>query len=509
MSQAQIAEQIRRTQKVPLFIDGEFVDAAGDDWIELNNPATQEVIAQVPVTSSEELERAVASAKAAFRTWRDVPPPERARYLFRYQALLKEHQEEIATMLAEETGKTFADAMGDVWRGIEVVEFACGIPTLMMGETVVNVSRNIDTNSYMHPLGVCAGITPFNFPAMIPLWMFPLAVACGNTFVLKPSEQDPMTPIRLADLFVEAGFPKGVLQVIHGDKRQVDALLAHPDIKAVSFVGSVPVAQYVYRTATDNLKRVQALAGAKNHMVVMPDANKEHVISSLVGSSCGAAGQRCMAISVAVFVGEQTRDWVEDVKAALQQIRPGAPGDDKAAYGPLISCKSRDRVREIIQGAAAEGADVLLDGSRYPVEGYPEGNWVGPTLFDNVTTDMRIYKEEIFGPALCVMHVDSLEQAIELINASPYGNGTSIFTRSGAAARKFQYETEVGQVGINLPIPVPAPYFSFTGSKGSFYGDLHAYGKEAVRFYTQMKTVVGRWPEGDIDSGPNMTIHMK
>lgn len=509
MSQVQIAEQIRKSQKVPLFIGGEFVDSATQDWIELNNPATQEVIAQVPVTTGEEMERAIASAKAAFRSWRDVPPPERARYLFGYQALLKEHQEEIAKVLAEETGKTFADAMGDVWRGIEVVEFACGIPSFMMGETVENVSRNIDTSSYVYPLGVCAGITPFNFPAMIPLWMFPLAIACGNSFVLKPSEQDPLTPVRLAELFVEAGFPKGLLQVIHGDKRQVDALLEHPDIKAVSFVGSVPVAQHVYRTGTANLKRVQALAGAKNHMVVMPDANKEHVISSLVGSSCGAAGQRCMAISVAVFVGEQTREWVKDLKSALQEIRPGAPGDDKAAYGPLINCKSRDRVREIIQGAAQEGADVVLDGSEYTVDGYPEGNWIGPTLFDNVTAEMRIYKDEIFGPALGVMHVNSLDEAIELINANPYGNGTSIFTRSGAAARKFQHQTEVGQVGVNLPIPVPAPYFSFTGSKGSFYGDLHAYGKQAVRFYTETKTVISRWPESDIDDGPNMTIHMK
>lgn len=501
-------DRIRQSGQVPLFIDGAFVDSQTADWIELNNPATQEIIARVPVATEDEMQRAVTSAKAAYEQWREVPAAERARCLLRYQALLKEHQEAIATVLSEETGKTFADAKGDVWRGIEVVEHGCGMPTHMMGETVENVASNIDTHSYVHPIGVCAGITPFNFPAMIPLWMYPLAVACGNAFVLKPSEQDPLTPTMLTELFVEAGFPAELLQVIHGDKHQVDAILDHPDIKAVSFVGSVPVAQHVYRRGADNLKRVQAMAGAKNHMVVMPDADKDRVVSALTGASCGAAGQRCMAISVAVLVGENTRDWVDDIKTALAGIRPGAPGDDQAAYGPLINRKSCDRVREIIAGAAGEGADVLLDGSDCTVEGYPDGNWVGPTLFDNVTTDMRVYHEEIFGPALCVMHVDTLDEAIELINANPYGNGTSIFTKSGAAARKYQHETEVGQVGINLPIPVPAPCFSFTGSKNSFFGDLHAYGKQAVRFYTETKTVLSRWPEDDVPDGPNMTINM-
>ena len=508
MSDSQI-DRIRSAGTVPLFIDGEFVDSRTTDWIELSNPATQDVIAQVPVATDDEMTRAVASARAAFREWRDVPTIERVRYLFRYQALLKEHQQAIAAVLSEETGKTFADAMGDVWRGIEVVEHGCGMTTHMMGETTENVARNIDTHSYVHPIGVCAGITPFNFPAMIPLWMYPLAVACGNAFILKPSEQDPLTPTMLTELFAQAGFPKGLLQVLHGDKRQVDFLLDHPDVRAVSFVGSVPVAEHVYRRGTDNLKRVQAMAGAKNHMIVMPDADKAQVVSALVGSSCGAAGQRCMAISVAVLVGEATRDWVDDIEAALADIRPGAPGDDGAAYGPLINRKARDRVREIIRGAAAEGADVRLDGADCVVEGYPDGNWIGPTLFDNVTTGMRVYQEEIFGPALCVIHVDTLEEAIELVNANPYGNGTSIFTRSGAAARKYQHETEVGQVGINVPIPVPAPFFSFTGSKHSFFGDLHAYGKQAVRFYTETKTVLSRWPETDVPDGPNMTINMK
>src|SRR5699024_593600 len=448
-------DEVRSSGKVPQFIDGEFVHSDASDWIELNNPTNQELIARVPVATADETERAIASAKAAQREWRHVPVMERMRYMLKYQALLKDNQEAIARVLSEETGKTHGDARGDVWRGIEVVEHAASMPSLMMGETIQNVATNLDTQSFVHPLGVCAGITPFNFPAMIPLWMFPLAITCGNSFVLKPSEQDALTPMMLAELLVETGIPKNLLQVIHGDKRQVDTLLEHDDIKAVSFVGSVPVAEHVYRTGTDNLKRVQAFAGAKNHMVVMPDADKDNVISALCGSSCGAAGQRCMAISVAVFVGEATRDWVHEVKQAFAELRPGAPGDDGAHYGPQINRKAQERIRNIIATASGEGADELLDGSDCTVDGYPDGNWIGPTLFDNVTPEMTVYREEIFGPALCAIHVDTLDEAIELINNNPYGNGTSIFTRSGAAARKYTAETEVGQVGINLPTPVP------------------------------------------------------
>ncbi|MGL4895778.1 MAG: CoA-acylating methylmalonate-semialdehyde dehydrogenase, partial [Shewanella sp.] len=400
---------------------------------------------------------------------------------------LKEHHDELATILAHETGKTFEDAKGDVWRGIEVAEHACNIASLLMGETVENVARSIDTYSYTQPLGVCAGITPFNFPAMIPLWMFPLAIACGNTFILKPSEQDPMTPQRLVELFVEAGAPKGVLQLVHGDKTAVDILLADPAVKAISFVGSVAVGQYIYKTGTDNLKRVQAFAGAKNHCVIMPDANKQQVINNLVGASVGAAGQRCMAISVAVFVGA-AKEWIPELKEALAKVRPGLWNDKDAGYGPLISPAAKARVLKLIAQGKEEGAECLLDGSDFTVAGFESGNWVGPTMFTKVTTDMSIYKEEIFGPVLCCMESDSLEEAIELVNASPYGNGTSIFTASGAAARKYQHEIEVGQVGINVPIPVPLPFFSFTGWKGSFYGDQHAYGKQAVRFYTETKT---------------------
>lgn len=496
------------TKTVKLFIDGEFVESKATQMIPVTNPATQEVIAETPCATNEEMVAAVESAKAAFKTWREVPVPERARLMMRYQALLKEHHDELATILAEESGKTFEDAKGDVWRGIEVVEQAANVPSLMMGESAENVARGIDTYSYIQPLGVCVGITPFNFPAMIPLWMFPLAIACGNTFILKPSEQNPLTPTRLAELFAAAGAPKGVLQVVHGGKEQVDHLLNDKDVKAISFVGSVPVAQYIYRTGTDNLKRVQAFAGAKNHSVIMPDANKQTVINNLVGASVGAAGQRCMAISVAVFVGK-SQEWIDDLAVELAKVKPGVWTDKNAAYGPLVSPEAKQRVIDMIAKGKAEGADCLVDGTNCTVEGYPNGNWVGPTLFKNVTKEMSIYQQEIFGPVLCAMSVDTLDEALEIVNSNQYGNGTSIFTTNGAAARKYQHEVEVGQVGINIPIPVPLPFFSFTGWKNSFFGDLHAYGKQAIRFYSETKTITARWPESEIDNGPNMTIKLQ
>ena len=494
-------------ERLPLFIGGQFIEGESNETLPVTNPATQEVLTDLPFATPQEIERAVASATETFATWREVPTPERARLMLRYQDLLKKHQDDIARILSRETGKTFPDAQGDVWRGIEVVEHACNIASLMMGETVENVAGRIDSYSYTQPLGVCAGITPFNFPAMIPLWMFPMAIACGNTFILKPSEQDPMTPNRLTELFVEAGAPEGVLQVIHGGKEQVDALLTHPDIRAISFVGSVPVAQHVYRTGTHHLKRVQAMAGAKNHMVIMPDANKGQVINNLVGSACGAAGQRCMAISVAVFVGEAAR-WIPEVRDAMAELRPGPWDQASSAYGPQINPQARERILGFIAAGKEEGADCMLDGSDCAVEGYPDGNWVGPTLFSNVSTDMSIYREEIFGPVLLCAQSDNLDEAIGLINANPYGNGTSIFTSSGGAARKFQHEIEVGQVGINIPIPVPLPFFSFTGWKQSFFGDQHAYGKQAVKFYTETKTVTARWFDETPASGPNMTIRL-
>ncbi len=434
-----------------------------------NQPSKKNtVIAKLPCATEDEIEEAVSSAYEAFKSWKEVPVPERARLMLNYQHLLKTHHDEIATLLSSETGKIFADAKGDVWRGIEVVEQAANIASLMMGETVENVATDIDTYSILQPLGVCSGITPFNFPAMIPLWMFPLAIAAGNTFVLKPSDQVPLTSIRLAELFEQAGAPKGVLQIVHGQREQVDYLLTHPNIRTVSFVGSVPVARHIYQTGTHHLKRVQAFAGAKNHMVVMPDANKEQVINNLVGSSVGAAGQRCMAISVAVLV-DGAKEWVTDLKQAMAKIRPGAWDDETAGYGPLISQKAKDRVLRLIREGKEQGAICELDGSHCDVEGYPDGNWVGPTLFSGAKTDMSIYQEEIFGPVLICIEVDTLEEAIALVNANPYGNGTSIFTAGGAAARKYQHDVQVGQVGINVPIPVPLPFFSRSpGGGGAF-----------------------------------------
>jgi malonate-semialdehyde dehydrogenase (acetylating)/methylmalonate-semialdehyde dehydrogenase len=496
-------------KKIPLFLNGEFVESKTQQWGDVVNPATQETLAKVPFATKDEMEKAVTTAIEAQKTWREVAVPERARLMLRYQDLLKKHQDELATILARENGKTFADAQGDVWRGIEVVEHACNVASLLMGETVENVARGIDTYSYQQPIGVCAGITPFNFPAMIPLWMYPLAIACGNSFILKPSEQDPMTPTRLTELFVEAGAPKGVLQVLHGGKEQVDFLLTHPEVKAISFVGSVPVGQHVYKTGTQHLKRVQAFAGAKNHMIVMPDADKQQVINNLAGASCGAAGQRCMAISVAVLVGE-SQNWVPEIQAAMKTLKVGPWDDKEAMLGPIVSKKARDRVVSLIEQGAKEGAKLLLDGRDVKVPGFDKGNFVGPTLFDNVTAEMSIYREEIFGPVLLLVRAKDINEAIAFINKNPYGNGTSIFTSSGAAARKFQHEIEVGQVGINIPIPVPLPFFSFTGWKGSFYGDQHAYGKQAVKFYTRTKTITSRWfDETHVNQGVNTTIRLK
>ena len=495
-------------QQVPLFINGKFVASNSENRLKVHNPADNSVIAEVPNATADEIDQAVAAAKEAFKTWRQVPVVERARIMMTYQALLKEHQDEIAELLSQDTGKVLADARGELWRGIEVVEQAMNMPSLLMGETVENVARNIDTASYLQPLGVCVGITPFNFPAMIPLWMFPLAIAAGNTFVLKPSEQDPLTPVRLAELFSEAGCPEGVFNLVHGGKDQVEQLLTHPEVRAVSFVGSVPVGQQVYRTATAQMKRAQCLAGAKNHLVVMPDANKDQVINNLIGAGLGAAGQRCMAISVAVFVG-QAQEWIDDLAKTVADIRPGLWNDKDAGFGPVISPQAKTRIVELINQGKDEGANCLVDGTQVTVAGHDQGNWVGPTLFRDVTPRMSIYREEIFGPVLCCVCVDSLEEAIALINDNPYGNGTSIFTASGAAARQFRHEVEVGQVGINVPIPVPLPFFSFTGWKQSFYGDLHAYGKEAVRFYTQAKTVTTRWFADEATTGPNMTIRLQ
>ena len=492
---------------VQQLINGEFVDSKTSEWIDLTDPATQEVIAKVPQTTDDEINEAVAAAKEAFKTWRKTPITTRARIFLTYQALIREHMDELAELLTSEQGKTIADARGDVFRGLEVVEHAAGIANLQMGDFVENVATGVDTYSIWQPLGVCAGITPFNFPAMIPLWMFPMAIATGNTFILKPSEQDPMVTLRLVELAIEAGVPKGVLNVVHGGKPTVDAICDHPDIKAVSFVGSTNVGHHVYDRASKAGKRVQCMMGAKNHAVILPDANKEQTLNQLAGAAFGAAGQRCMALSVVVLVGE-AQQWIDDIKAKAEGLVVSAGKHDKD-LGPLISPQAKERVERLIQTGVDEGADLLLDGRGIVVEGYENGNFVGPTIFDKVTTDMQIYSQEIFGPVLCIMRADSFDEAIDIINANPNGNGTAIFTQSGAAAHKFQQDIDVGQVGINLPIPVPLPMFSFSGSRASKLGDLGPYGKQAVQFYTQTKTVTARWFDDEASKGKvNTTISM-
>ncbi|GBL58994.1 methylmalonate semialdehyde dehydrogenase [Pseudomonas citronellolis] len=494
---------------VKLFIDGKPVESTSSEWREVINPATQEVLARVPFATAEEVERAVASAKAAFKTWKKTPIGARARIFLKYQQLIRENMKELAAILTAEQGKTLPDAEGDVFRGLEVVEHAAAIGNLQLGELANNVAGGVDTFTLLQPLGVCAGITPFNFPAMIPLWMFPMAIATGNTFVLKPSEQDPMVTMRLVELAHEAGIPPGVLNVIHGGPDVVNAICDHPDIKAVSFVGSTRVGTHVYNRASLAGKRVQCMMGAKNHAVILPDANKDQSLNAIAGAAFGAAGQRCMALSVAILVGE-TNEWIPDLVAKARTLKVSGGTEAGTDVGPLVSCAALDRVSGLIERGILEGARLELDGRNPQVAGYQKGNFVAPTIFSGVSAQMSIYREEIFGPVLCVVSVKTLDEAIELINANPNGNGTAIFTRSGAAARHFKEEIDVGQVGVNVPIPVPVPLFSFTGSRGSKLGDLGPYGKQVVQFYTQTKTVTERWfDENEVGGAVNTTIHLK
>ncbi|MDR2852081.1 MAG: CoA-acylating methylmalonate-semialdehyde dehydrogenase [Burkholderiaceae bacterium] len=481
-----------RAATVKLLIDGQFVESRTHQWRDVVNPATQEVLARVPFATPEEVNAAVASAKEAFKTWRKAAIGVRARIFLKYQQLIREHMGELAALLTAEQGKTLPDAEGDVFRGLEVVEHAANIGTLQLGEWANNVASGVDTYSLLQPLGVCAGITPFNFPAMIPLWMFPMAIATGNTFVLKPSEQDPMVTMRLCELALEAGIPPGVLNVVHGGAEVVNALCDHADIQAISFVGSTRVGTHVYHRASLAGKRVQCMMGAKNHAIVMPDAHKEQSLNALAGAAFGAAGQRCMAVSVAVLVG-RAREWLPELVAKAKQLKVSAGVEKGADLGPLISRAAHERVLGLIGRGVQEGAKLALDGRKPTVPGYPDGNFVGPTILADVKPGMSVYQEEIFGPVLCVMQTDDLDEAIALINANPNGNGVAIFTQSGAAARKFQEDIDVGQVGINVPIPVPVPLFSFTGSRASKLGDLGPYGKQVVLFYTQTKTVTARW----------------
>lgn len=496
-------------QKVKLLIDGEWVESQTTEWHDIVNPATQQVLAKVPFATADEVDAAVSAAQRAFQTWKLTPIGARMRIMLKLQALIREHSKRIAVVLSAEQGKTIADAEGDIFRGLEVVEHACSIGTLQMGEFAENVAGGVDTYTLRQPIGVCAGITPFNFPAMIPLWMFPMAIACGNTFVLKPSEQDPLSTMLLVELAIEAGVPAGVLNVVHGGKDVVDGLCTHKDIKAVSFVGSTAVGTHVYDLAGKHGKRVQSMMGAKNHAVVLPDANREQALNALVGAGFGAAGQRCMATSVVVLVGA-AKQWLPDLKALAQKLKVNAGNEPGTDVGPVISKKAKARILELIESGVKEGAKLELDGRDIKVPGYEQGNFVGPTLFSGVTPAMQIYTQEIFGPVLVVLEVDTLDQAIALVNANPFGNGTGLFTQSGAAARKFQTEIDVGQVGINIPIPVPVPFFSFTGSRGSKLGDLGPYGKQVVQFYTQTKTVTARWFDDDsVNDGVNTTINLR
>jgi len=494
---------------VKLLIDGAFVESTSTEWRDVVNPATQTVLARVPFATVGEVDAAVAAAKEAFKTWRKTPIGTRARIFLKYQQLIRENMQELAAILTAEQGKTLPDAEGDVFRGLEVVEHAAAIGNLQLGELANNVASGVDTYTLLQPLGVCAGITPFNFPAMIPLWMFPMAIATGNTFVLKPSEQDPMVTMRLVELALEAGIPKGVLNVVHGGEEVVNAICDHADIKAVSFVGSTRVGTHVYQRATMAGKRAQCMMGAKNHAVVLPDANKEQTLNAMVGAAFGAAGQRCMAASTAVLVGD-AQAWIPDLVAKAKTLKVNAGAEGGTDVGPLISCAARDRVEALIASGIEQGAKLDLDGRQPKVAGYENGNFVAPTIFSGVKPGMRIYDEEIFGPVLVILAADSLEEAIDIVNANPNGNGTAVFTQSGAAARKFQEDIDVGQVGINLPIPVPVPLFSFTGSRASKLGDLGPYGKQVVMFYTQTKTVTQRWFDDDsLHAGVNTTISLK
>ncbi|MEZ5875489.1 MAG: CoA-acylating methylmalonate-semialdehyde dehydrogenase [Hyphomicrobiales bacterium] len=478
-------------------IDGRKVTSASKRRAPVFNPATGEQTAELPLSTTAEVNAAVEAAKAATESWGTTPPLKRVKPMFRFKELLERHADDIARMISSEHGKTHADALGELARGIDVVDFACGIPHLLKGEFSRNVGPEIDSWSDRQPLGVVAGITPFNFPAMVPMWMYPVAVACGNAFVLKPSERDPSTSMLVWDLFQEAGFPAGVLNVLHGDKEAVDAILDHPDIKAVSFVGSTPIAEYVYTKGAASGKRVQALGGAKNHMIVMPDADMDQAVDALMGAGFGSAGERCMAISVAVPVGEETADrLVEALAPKIRTMKVGPATDPDSEMGPVITADAKTRIESLIGQGVKEGADLVVDGRGLDLQGYERGYFLGGSLFDRVTKDMTIYKTEIFGPVLCVVRAGDFDEATDLVNSHEYGNGTAIFTRDGDVARAFASSIEVGMVGINVAIPVPVAYHSFGGWKRSLFGDHAVYGPEGVNFYTRLKTVTARWPTG-------------
>lgn len=479
------------------YINGRKVAGTSGRFGDVFNPATGELSARVPLASAAETATAVEAAAAAFPAWRDTPPLQRARVMFRFKELLEHRLDELAELVAAEHGKVLSDARGSVIRGLEVVEFACGVPHLLKGSFTENVGREVDSHSLRQPIGVCAGITPFNFPAMVPMWMFPLAIACGDSFILKVSEKVPSTALRLAELLSEAGLPDGILNVVNGDREAVDTLLTHPLVAAVSFVGSTPVAEHIHRTASEHGKRVQALGGAKNHMVVMPDADLEQAADALMGAAYGSAGERCMAISVAVAVGDQVADeLIRRLQPRVANLRVGPASDPAAEMGPLVTREHLQKVSSYVDLGVAEGAQLVVDGRALRVDGYEQGFFLGGCLFDRVTSEMRIYREEIFGPVLVLVRTPDFESALKLVNDHEYGNGTAIFTRDGDTARSFASRVQVGMVGINVPIPVPIAYHSFGGWKRSLFGDIHMHGTEGVNFFTRLKTITTRWPTG-------------
>jgi len=495
----------RAATTVPMWVDGGPQPASSARTGEVTNPATGRVTRKVAFCNAADVDAAVRSAQRAFPAWRDTPPLRRARVMQKFLQLLQANQKELARIVTDEHGKTLPDATGSVQRGIEVVEFACGIPHLLKGEHSENVGSGVDCHTVRQPLGVCAGITPFNFPVMVPLWMFPVAIACGNTFVLKPSEKVPSASMRMAELAKAAGLPDGVLNVVHGDRDAVDAILDHPGVSAVSFVGSTPVARHIYETCAKAGKRVQALGGAKNHAVVLPDADLEFAADALTGAAYGSAGERCMAISAVVAVGAAADPLVALLKEKAGAIMVGPGEKEGVEMGPLITRQHRDKVASYIEQGVKEGAKLVMDGRGLKIPGHEDGFFLGTTLFDHVKPEMKIYRDEIFGPVLVVLRANTLEDAIALVNRNPYANGTAIFTESGGAARRFENEIEVGMVGINVPIPVPVAFYSFGGWKNSLFGDLHVHGVEGVKFYTRTKAVTTRWPHQDTPApGLNM-----
>ena len=487
------------------YINGKVYKGSSSKKGKVYNPATGTQESEVTLGTKSDLDHAVENAKLAFEKWSQVTPLQRARVIFKYKELIEKNYDELTKLIVSEHGKVYDDAKGSLTRGLEIVEFACGIPQMLKGEFTENVGTNIDSWSMRQPLGVCAGITPFNFPAMVPMWMYPMAIACGNTFILKPSEKDPSCSVRLAQLFSEAGLPDGVLNVVNGDKEVVDSILTNKDIKAVSFVGSTPIAKYIYENAAKNEKRVQALGGAKNHCVVMPDCDMDQAVNGLMGAAYGSAGERCMAQSVAVAVGGIGDELVEKLSKKVEALKVGPGLDKNSEMGPLVTKEHLEKVKGYVDLGVKEGAKLVVDGREIKLQGYENGFFIGGCLFDNVTKNMRIYNEEIFGPVLSVVRVKDFNDAIQLVNDHEFGNGTSVYTRDGDVGRTFANKIKVGMVGINIPIPVPVAFHSFGGWKRSLFGDLHMHGPEGVKFYTKLKTITSRWPSG-IGSDPEFIM---